>query len=119
MLTSRAEDLPSAARRSSRCALLTVRRPPLYIGYAFHSPPVSTRYPMTTGSKDRLELVALESRVDELIKAVESLATENEALRSQQASLTAERAALIEKTEQARSRVEAMIARLKAMETRS
>ena len=43
---------------------------------------------MTAGSKDRLELVALEVRVDELIKAVESLATENEALRSQQASLT-------------------------------
>ncbi|MDP6182583.1 MAG: TIGR02449 family protein, partial [Gammaproteobacteria bacterium] len=31
----------------------------------------------------------------------------------------AERATLIEKTEQARARVEAMIARLKAMETRS
>lgn len=74
---------------------------------------------MTTGSRDRLELAALESRVDELIKTVERLASENEALRHHQTTLTTERAALIDKTEQARSRVEAMIARLKAMETRS
>ncbi len=67
---------------------------------------------MSSDSADRLELAALENRVDELIKTVEGLASENEALRSQQASLTTERAALIEKTEQARSRVEAMIARL-------
>ena len=74
---------------------------------------------MTQADKEKLELAALETRVDELIKTIEGLASENVALRNQQASLTAERATLIEKTEQARSRVEAMIARLKAMETRS
>ena len=74
---------------------------------------------MAQADKEKLELAALESRVDELIKTIESLASENQARRSQQSSLTTERAALIEKTEQARTRVEAMIARLKAMETRS
>ena len=74
---------------------------------------------MTSHNKDRLELTALETRVDELIKTVNGLASENQALRDQQTTLTSERAALIEKTEQARSRVEAMIARLKALETRS
>jgi cell division protein ZapB len=73
---------------------------------------------MAEQHREKLELAALESRVDELIRTVEGLATENQALRHQQAQLTAERAALIEKTEMARSRVEAMIARLKAMETR-
>lgn len=73
---------------------------------------------MTQADNEKLELAALESRVDELIKTIESLATENKALRNQQSSLTAERATLIEKTEQARVRVEAMISRLKAMETR-
>ena len=74
---------------------------------------------MTQTDKETLELAALETRVDELIKTIEGLANENVALRNQQASLTAERATLIEKTEQARTRVEAMIARLKAKETRS
>ncbi|MCC7410648.1 MAG: TIGR02449 family protein [Gammaproteobacteria bacterium] len=67
---------------------------------------------------EKLELAALESRIDELIKTVDSLANENELLRTQQTHLAAERASLIEKTERARSRVEAMIARLKAMESR-
>jgi len=73
---------------------------------------------MPQGEEDKLELSALEARVDDLIKTVDSLATENEALKVQQSQLTAERATLIEKTELARSRVEAMIARLKSMETR-
>ena len=73
---------------------------------------------MSTNDDEKLELSALEARVDELIKTVESLATENDALKVQQSQLTAERASLIEKTELARSRVEGMIARLKAMETR-
>ena len=34
---------------------------------------------MTSDPKDRLELAALETRVDDLIKTVEGLATENEA----------------------------------------
>ena len=73
---------------------------------------------MTPDTKEKLELAALEARVDELIRTIDNLAHENEALRSHQAVLAAERATLIDKTEQARSRVEAMIARLKAMETR-
>ena len=67
---------------------------------------------------EKLDLSALESRVDELIRTVDSLSSENEALRNQQQQLAAERATLIEKTELARTRVEAMIARLKAMESR-
>jgi len=35
---------------------------------------------MTEGNKDRLELATLEERVDELIKTVEGLASENQAL---------------------------------------
>ncbi|RME35142.1 MAG: TIGR02449 family protein [Gammaproteobacteria bacterium] len=67
---------------------------------------------------ERLDLAALEARIDELISTVQRLSNENAALRNQQEHLMAERAALIEKTENARSRVEAMIARLKAMEGR-
>ena len=68
---------------------------------------------------ETLELAALEARVDELIRTVDNLASENRALKNQHVALTAERALLIEKTEMARTRVEAMIARLKAMESRS
>lgn len=67
--------------------------------------------------KSALEL--LETRIDELVRAVDELREENRALRNQQDHLVAERAALIEKSELARSRVEAMIARLKAMEVGS
>ena len=63
-----------------------------------------------------LDLSTLETRIDELIRAVDDLSEENRALRDQQSNLMAERAALIEKSELARSRVESMIARLKAME---
>ena len=69
--------------------------------------------------QDKFDLAALERRVDELIHTVEILSNENAALKIQQSTLTAERAALIEKTEAARVRVEAMIARLKALETRT
>ncbi len=74
--------------------------------------------PMAINPTDKLDLAALETRVDDLIRTIESLQHENHNLRSQQSLLTAERSTLVEKTEQARSRVEAMIARLKAMETR-
>ncbi len=73
---------------------------------------------MSDNDVEKIELGALESRIDELIKTVDALANENELLRVQQTQLAAERSTLIEKTERARSRVEAMIARLKAMETR-
>ena len=73
---------------------------------------------MANPAADRPDFAALEARVDELIRLLDSMQQENEALRLQQSHLTAERATLIEKTEQARSRVEGMIARLKALETR-
>ena len=68
---------------------------------------------------DNSDLAALEARVDELIRTVGQLKTENSALRNQQDNLVNERAVLIEKTEQARTRIESMISRLRAMETRS
>jgi cell division protein ZapB len=74
---------------------------------------------MTSNSSEPMDLASLESRVDELIRTIERLASENQALRTQRAQLTAERAALIEKTELARARVESKISRLKAMEMRS
>ena len=64
-----------------------------------------------------LHIETLETRVDELIRAIEQLSGENKALRTQRSGLMVERAALIEKTELARSRVESMITRLKAMES--
>jgi len=65
---------------------------------------------------DELDLKKLETRVDELIDAVERLQQENRSLRDSQNNLLAERDQLIEKTRQARTRVEAMIQRLKALE---
>ena len=74
---------------------------------------------MADGKRENLDLAALETRVDELIRTLEQLKTENSALRVQQDNLINERAALIEKTEQARARIESMISRLRAMETRT
>ncbi len=74
---------------------------------------------MADKNSDNSDLGALEARVDELIRTVSQLKTENSALRSQQNNLVNERAVLIEKTEQARTRIESMISRLRAMETRS
>jgi cell division protein ZapB len=68
---------------------------------------------------DITDLAALEVRVDELIRTISQLKTENSALRHQQENLVTERAQLIEKTEQARTRIESMISRLRAMETRT
>ena len=65
---------------------------------------------------DELDLKKLETRVDELIKAVERLQQENKTLRASQTHLMTERTDLIEKTEMARTKVEAMIKRLKALE---
>lgn len=65
---------------------------------------------------DEMDLKKLESRVDDLIKAVERLQQENKTLRDSQTNLMSERNQLVEKTELARTRVEAMIEKLKAME---
>jgi cell division protein ZapB len=72
-----------------------------------------------TDKNENVELGALEARVDELIRTVENLKSENSALRVQQENMVTERSSLIEKTEQARARIESMISRLRAMETRS
>jgi len=74
---------------------------------------------MSEQNNDNTDLAALEVRVDDLIRTVSQLKTENSALRNQQENLVNERAILIEKTEQARTRIESMISRLRAMETRS
>lgn len=74
---------------------------------------------MNDNSSESMDLAALEARVDELIRTVDDLKSENMALKSQQENLVNERAVLIEKTEQARARIESMISRLRAMETRS
>jgi cell division protein ZapB len=65
---------------------------------------------------DDLDLKKLETRVDELIKAVGRLQQENKTLRDSQTHLITERTDLIDKTEMARTKVEAMIKRLKALE---
>jgi cell division protein ZapB len=74
---------------------------------------------MSEGAPEALDLATLEARVDELARRITHITNENEALRSQQTQLVTERALLVEKTELARTRVEAMIARLKALETRT
>lgn len=65
---------------------------------------------------EELDLKKLESRVDDLIKAVDRLQSENKTLRTSQTTLMKERTQLVEKTELARTRVETMIKRLKDME---
>ena len=65
---------------------------------------------------DDLDLKKLETRVDELIKAVGRLQQENKTLRDSQTHLITERTDLIDKTEMARTKAEAMIKRLKALE---
>ena len=74
---------------------------------------------MNEKNSENLDLAALETRVDELIRTVDNLKSENITLRSQQEHMVNERSSLIEKTEQARARIESMITRLRAMETRT
>ena len=74
---------------------------------------------MSEKKPENIDLGVLETRVDDLIRTVDALKNENSALRHQQKNLISERAVLIEKTEQARFRIESMIARLRAMETRT
>ena len=65
---------------------------------------------------EELDQKKLEGRVDDLIKTIDRLQSENKMLRDSTTHLQGERARLIEKTELARTRVEAMIGRLKAIE---
>jgi len=65
---------------------------------------------------DDLDLKRLETRVDELIKAVDRLQQENKTLRTSHTSLMTERSQLIEKTELARTKVNSMIERLRSIE---
>ena len=62
------------------------------------------------------ELLALETRVQELSALCSRLRLENRSLRSRHDALIEERARLLEKNETARGKVEQMIVRLKAME---
>jgi cell division protein ZapB len=63
-----------------------------------------------------VELKALEVRLDDLVRVVDTLKEENYSLRQRQDALTTERSQLLQKNEQVRARVESMINRLKAME---
>ena len=64
---------------------------------------------------EELDLKKLEGRVDDLIKTIDRLQSENKTLRDSHSHLQGERSRLLEKTELARTRVEAMIIRLKAI----
>ena len=87
----------------------------LYINNLIKPDPYNNKeYRLNT--MDELDLKKLETRVDDLIKAVDRLQHENKTLRESQTHLTKERNQLIEKTELAKTRVESMITRLKALE---
>lgn len=62
------------------------------------------------------DLLALEVKIDELIKEFKRLEQEKRLLQAEREAWKAERAKLIKQNELARSRVEAMIERLKSME---
>lgn len=62
------------------------------------------------------DLLALEIKIDELIKEHKRLGQEKRLLQAEREAWKAERAKLIKQNELARSRVEAMIERLKSME---
>lgn len=62
------------------------------------------------------DLLALEYKIDELIKAYKKMEQENRLLSAEREAWKSERAKLIKQNELARSRVEAMIERLKTME---
>ncbi|MCK5880673.1 MAG: TIGR02449 family protein [Sinobacterium sp.] len=65
---------------------------------------------------DEQQIIALERKIDELIKLCDTLNGENHGLKSKESNWLLERARLIEKNELARSKIEAMIIRLKSME---
>lgn len=65
------------------------------------------------------DLLALEGKIDELIREHKRLEQERRLLEAEREAWKSERAKLIKQNELARSRVEAMIERLKTMEQRS
>lgn len=65
------------------------------------------------------ELLALESKIDELIKEHHRLQQEKRLLQVEREAWKTERARLIKQNELARARVDSMIERLKAMEQAS
>lgn len=65
---------------------------------------------------DEQQFIALERKIDELIKLCDQLNAENHALKSRESNWTLERARLVEKNETARSKIESMITRLKSLE---
>ncbi len=65
------------------------------------------------------EIKQLESKIESLLLAYNSLKNENVLLKDKQETLVKEKARLLEKTALARTRVEAMISRLKSMENGS
>ncbi len=62
------------------------------------------------------DIIALEEKLDDLIKRYDFLQIENKSLKIKQEELVREKAKLIEKTSTARHQVESMITRLKSME---
>lgn len=62
------------------------------------------------------ELVALEIKLESLIKQYNLLLNENNELKQSKAELLKEKATLLEKNNLAKSKIELMITRLKAME---
>ena len=67
-------------------------------------------------TKNSSDIIALEEKLDELLKSYETLQIENKSLKIKQQELVREKAKLVEKTSTARLRVESMISRLKSME---
>ncbi|ATX75284.1 hypothetical protein REIFOR_00107 [Reinekea forsetii] len=67
-------------------------------------------------SMSNQDFLALEVKIDALIKEYKRLEQEKHLLQAERAAWKAERARLIKQNELARSRVETMIERLKAME---
>lgn len=62
------------------------------------------------------DIIALEEKLDDLIKRYDTVQIENKSLKIKQEELVREKAKLIEKTSTARHQVESMISRLKSME---
>jgi cell division protein ZapB len=70
---------------------------------------------MNTKNKSNIE--ALESKVEELLALSRKLSTENIDLKQQLQEIRGDRAHLFEQKEQVRTQVESMITRLKMIET--